>query len=431
MGKRPTLPSLLSLSLLLLLGAAPVTAEVPSVRDLEVDAPTLSDLVGPHQIVLQHPEEEYTINGEKKSIRYTTTMVLVDAPPDEARELVAGFNQYTDLFPNIHDVSVENSDNKVTFEETLRFAVIEPSVSYTLSYETTEAGDLLFERNGGDFQLYRGRWEFLPLEDGRTLLALTSRMDFSGIGWTADTILWAQPDLKRTLPVIRGTKFLDTFRNRLDGSGDTPADVTADTGPSIPTLLEDPPHPEALRKLAQDRLVIFIHPSTDVEVDGEVKDLTYLTTVSVVEGPLEGAREHLMKFEEVPNFINQLETVEAEEKDDGFEAKWYFDMGFGIFSVPVQYRTRYTWRTDRRLTYERISGDLKPIYGAYEWYEVSPESTLYGFTAGSRLGNQAPEIVKLGESLPRPQIFMGLSLGTVGVENGVRWANEQIQKAKN
>jgi hypothetical protein len=304
--------------------------------------------------------------------------------------------------------------------------VIEPTVDYTLNVESTKNGDIVFERNYGDFQLYRGRWEFIELPENKTLLVLTSRMNFSDVSWRGDMVLWAQPDLKRTLPVVRGTGFVQRFRAIAEDTEPERPDTAPDT-PTIPVNFDQSTDTEALKSLTKKGTTIFVHPDQYVSLSGDSKRLVFITTVDVVEGPIERARHYLTRFEKVPGFIDQLESVDSKETENGFVAEWYFDMGFYLFSVPVQYKVRYTWQDDYRLTYERISGDLNPIYGAYEWMSAGKDETLYAFTSASRLGENASSMVKLGRALRHPQIFMGLSLGAVGVENGVKWANEQIR----
>jgi hypothetical protein len=251
-------------------------------------------------------------------------------------------------------------------------------------------------------------------------------MDPSGVSWRGDMVLWAQPDLKRTLPIVRGTGFVDRFRTLAEDSNDTPTGGTVPEEPDIPVNFDESTNRQALRNLTEKGTTIFVHPEQHISISGEPKRLVFITTLDRVEGPLEKARHYLTRFGEVPQFIDQLETVDAEETENGCVAGWYFDMGFGLFSVPVEYKVRYTWQHENRLTYERISGDLDPIYGAYEWTSVNEDETLYAFTSASRLGEDAPRMVKLGRTLRHPQIFMGLSLGAVGVENGVNWTNEQI-----
>jgi hypothetical protein len=278
--------------------------------------------------------------------------------------------------------------------------------------------------------LYRGRWEFVPLEGDRTLLVLSSRIDFSDVSWRGDIVLWAQPDLKRTLPIVRGTGFVDRFRILTEDSEDTDPGNELPEEPDIPVNFDDSTNRKALKTLTQKGTTIFVHPDQYISRSGEPSRLVFITTFDLVQGPIDAARHYLTRFEEVPQFIDQLESVNAEETEKGYVADWYFDMGFGLFSVPVEYKVRYTWEEKNRLTYERISGDLNPIYGAYEWTSINKDETLYAFTAASRLGDEASKMVKLGKTLKHPQIFMGLSLGAIGVENGVRWTNEQISKSE-
>lgn len=414
----------------------PVTtfaADIPSVDSLNLKPETLESLLGKKRLVFQHPETSHTIRGETYNFRYLTNVIVVNQPPSDVRELVTDYESYDDYFSDIHQSTIqtrEGAETVVSFNETLRFAVIEPTITYSLKFRELDDGDVIFSRESGDFQLYQGRWKFVPLDEDRTLLVLTSRMDPSGVSWRGDMVLWAQPDLKRTLPIVRGTGFVDRFRILAEDSTDTDPASDLPEEPEIPVSFDESSNREALKTLTQQGTTIFVHPDQRFSHSGESTRLVFITTFELVQGPIDQARHYLTRFEEVPQFIDQLESVDTEDTENGFIADWYFDMGFGLFSVPVEYKTRYTWEEKNRLTYERMSGDLDPIYGAYEWTSVIEDETLYAFTAASRLSEDASKMVKLGQTLKHPQIFMGLSLGAIGVENGVNWTNEQIANSQ-
>ncbi len=409
------------------------TASIPKLNTLETTPTDFDKLLGNTRLVFQHPEATYDIRGDKQKFRYLTNVIVVNQPPPEVRSIVTDYDSYSEFFPDLHESSIQSrtdTQTLVSFNETLKFAVIEPTVNYTLSFREADDGSIVFTRESGDFGLYRGRWEFHPLEGNRTLLVLSSRMAFSGVSWRGDMVLWAQPDLRRTLPIVRGTGFVDRFRILAENSEDSPTNDTVTQSPKIPVNFDKSTKHQALKKLTEKGTTIFVHPDQHISISGDPERLVFITTMDLVKGPIDQARHYLTRFRKVPQFIDQLESVDAETTDDGFIADWYFDMGFGLFSVPVEYKVKYTWESKNRLTYERISGDLDPIYGAYEWTSANEDETLYAFTSASRLGENAPNMVKLGRSLRHPQIFMGLSLGAIGVENGVKWTNEQIAKSK-
>lgn len=422
--------------LLLLAGISPVTvqASVPSVRNLPVASSSLGSLLESRQLVLQHDPAPATTGGGTRSVRYVTSVAVVDTTPDAVRSTATDFSAYPDFFPAYTEATVTGTDQSgttVDFNLNLNMALIEPTVSYRLNFRSHPDGDVTFRRAAGDFRTRRGRWEFLPLASGRTLLAFTGWMDYGGLGWSVDTILWAQPELERALPVTRVATLVDTIRRKAeDPDQDSAGAIPLRDRPVIPAVLADTDHNSTLHTLTRTGTPMFIHPDQFIRDDGDSINLIFTSTVDLVRGSPDEARDLLTNFEKVPDFIRQLETVNATRTDTGFVADWNFDLGFGIASIPVGYRVVYEWEGSNRLTYRRIQGDFKHIYGAYEWRQQSDTSTLYAFSSASHIGEDAPSLVKLGNLIPNRQIFMGVTLGAIGVENGVNWANKTLRKQR-
>ncbi|MFB6226857.1 MAG: SRPBCC family protein [bacterium] len=366
-------------------------------------------------------------------MRYVTSAAVVDTRPDVVRRRVQAFEQYPSYFPAYQDATVTSStgsETDVQFYLSLNMAIIEPDVSYTLTFRSEPNGDITFRRKAGDFSTRRGRWEFIPLGKNRTLLAFTGWINYGGLGWSVDTVLWAQPELERALPVTRAAAFVDTVRRKAEtGTISRMGETEPLTVPTIPAVLQNEKHHASLESLTGTGTPMFIHPDQYLADDGDSINLIFSSTVDLVKGPPSRAKKLLTNFEKVPDFIRQLESVQANRTDTGFRANWTFNLGFGVASIPVGYRVEYKWESERRLTFRRLSGDFKHIYGAYEWASVDDNKTLYAFSSASHIGEDAPSLVKLGNLIPNRQIFMGVTLGAIGVENGVKWANEQLGAA--
>lgn len=422
---------LLAIVLVLLpLAAPPARAgSIPGIRDLPVPVSSLEKLLENRQLVLLHDPAPAMTGSGTRAIRYVTSAAIVDTRPAAVRSAVTNFSSYPEFFPAYQEATVQSSDapgTAVQFHLSLNMALIEPSLYYTLTFRDHPSGDLTFRRTAGDFRTRRGRWEFLPLPGNRTLLAVTSWIDYAGLGWSVDAILWAQPELERALPVTRAATLVDTIRRRAEESSPAPEPSVVRDTPVIPTVLADTGHHGALATLTEEATPMFIHPGQPLDNNGDTINLIFTSTVDTVEGPIDGARRLLTRFEKVPDFIRQLESVDATRTDTGFVADWQFDLGFSLASIPVSYRVAYRWENQNRLTFRRISGDFQHIYGAYEWARLSEDRTLYAFTSASHIGENAPSLVKLGNLIPNRQIFMGVTLGAIGVENGVTWANDRL-----
>lgn len=405
----------------------------PGLRTLRIRSTALESLLAKKQLVFLHdPSPARTASGTE-SIRYVTSSAVVDTRPAVVRRTVKNFSAYPDYFPAYRTATVKKtntSGTSVQFHLNLNMALIEPSVYYTLTFQDRPNGDITFRRTGGDFRNRRGRWEFIPLGKNRTLLAFTGWIDYGGLGWSVDTILWAQPELERALPVTRAATLVDTVRRKSTAPETSRGGNDVRSRPTVPSVLGETTHHSTLRTLTEYGTPMFIHPDQYISSNGDSVNLIFTSTVDTVRGPAKRARALLTRFEKVPDFIRQLESVSTTETDTGFVADWYFDLGFGIASIPVSYKVAYEWRSTNRLTYRRVSGDFEHIYGAYEWATTGDSETLYAFSSASHIGENAPSLVQLGNLIPNRQIFMGVTLGAIGVENGVQWVNDQIHRSE-
>lgn len=414
----------------LLLTAHGVNAEpdIPSVRELPVSITSFDTLLGSRQLVLLHDSTPIETSGSTDSVRFVSSATVVDTRPEVVRRTVLNFRKYPrylSAYQRARVVRVDKSGTTVDFEFNLNMALIEPTVNYRLKYSDGPNDDLIFTRESGTFVTRRGRWEFVPLSKNRTLLAFTGWIDYGGLTWTADAILWAQPELMRALPVTRATTLVDTIRQESENTPTDTRPLRAD--PAIPTVFKDKSRIQPLATLTESGIPMFVHPTQYISDNGDSINLIFTSTIDLVKGPIEPAKNYLTRFEKVPNFIRQLKSVESVRTDTGLVATWDFNLGFSILSIPVSYRVAYKWTHTDRLVYRRIEGDFEKIYGAYEWHSLSENRTLYAFSSASHVGEDAPSTVQLANLIPNRQIFMGVTLGAIGVENAVAWTNRQLQ----
>lgn len=416
--------------ILLLVSYFPTDASVPRLADRELEPTELSKFIDNRQLVLLHDEQTIPTPDGTTEGRYVTSLMVVDTDVENARDAVTDYESYPDFLPTLNDVTISKTDGDsqwLDFQLELRLGVVNPDLYYTLRYENQETGDITWERTKGDISASYGRWEFFELPENRTLLAYTSWTDFTDVGWSVDTVLWAQPDLKLAIPVSQSAVFMKHLRDKISEETRSDTSDSLPASPDVPLLARADSAPEQITQLTELGIPMIIHPNQTIrQQSGEPLDLTFVTAIGSVSASQKRAKELLTRFEKFPDFVEQVSYVNADDTDTGYEATWSLSMGLGILSVGIDYRLAYDWTSDRSLVFRRIGGDLDHVYGALEWQPISTDRTLFYYTTATQIGENAGYLVKLGNMIPNKQIVIGVSAGALAVEKQIKWANQQL-----
>jgi Asp-tRNA(Asn)/Glu-tRNA(Gln) amidotransferase C subunit len=418
---------------LLLLGTTgPIEAfeEVPNVLGEDARKEDLAQFIDDRQLLVLHESRSIpTPNGEK-DVRFVSSMMVVDTPLEDVRQAVTNYENYTNFLPTLENVTTSPTDGDTEIVELameLRLGVVNPMLYYTLEYYPGSGDDLLFRRKKGDISASYGRWEFESLPDGRTLVAYTNWSDFSNLGLTVDTVLWAQPDLKLAIPVSQTAVVMKNLREHVAQKPDRREATEAPTDPDVP-LFSEGRVPDQLTEFARRGTPMIVHPEQTIrESSGDTLGLSFVSAVGVANGSTEDAKEYLTRFEKFPDFVNQVSSVQATKTDSGYRATWELSMGLGVMSVGIDYSLDYSWVNNDSLVFRRTAGDLTHVYGALEWIPIKENRTMFFYTTATQIGENAGYLLQLGNLIPNKQIVIGVSAGALAVEKQIDWANDQLE----
>lgn len=422
-------------SAILLLIATPLfaTAQIPRMANKDFHPEQLASFIGDRQLVLLHNEQDIPTPAGSVKGRYVTSLMVVDTGLAPTRRAVTDYEAYPEFLPTLNDVTVSKTEGDtkwIDLQLELRLGVVNPNLYYTLKYRKRQNGDITWKRTKGDISASYGRWEFFPLADTKTLVAYTSWSDFTDIGWTVDTVLWAQPDLKLAIPVSQSAVFMKHLRDQIMKEAEADTSDSLPRRPDIPLMAQKQSVPDQLTRLTSMGTPMIIHPDRTIrQASGEPLDLTFVTAIGTIRGPRDKAKELLTRFEKFPDFVEQVSSVSADTTDTGFRATWNLSMGLGILSVGIDYRLAYDWIGDQSLVFHSIGGDLDHVYGALEWQPVTENKTLFFYTTATQIGENAGYLVQLGNMIPNKQIVIGVSAGALAVEKQIDWANKEISRA--
>jgi hypothetical protein len=310
--------------------------------------------------------------------------------------------------------------------------VLSFDVDYTLAYQNQPNGDITWRLVEGDYDEHLGRWEFFALPGDKTLLAYTAWQDFASIGFTVRTIMAAQPDLKLIIPVASAAVLVNAVSRRAEGlppEDEKPTRVAkTPTVPMLSTGAHSIPLPE-LRKLAEAGTLILLHPvQWFAGTKGKAVDFSFMSAAALVDLPAEKSRDLATSFDRFPEFIKQVKSVDKSLDEKGnriFDYK--LSVGLSILSVSVQYGLAYTDVTPFASRFERVSGELEYVHGAWEFFDVGDGKSLVVYTTASKLGEGAPAILKIGEDMPNRDLLVGISASAITMQKLVPWLHGQTE----
>jgi hypothetical protein len=275
-----------------------------------------------------------------------------------------------------------------------------------------------------------GRWEFFPLQDGRTLLVYTQWSDMDSLGFTMRMMFRAQPDLRLAFPVATTTLVVEAIRRRAEGLPVTePAPVTAPVSqPEIP-LLSDPQSPvplDALRFLSRSGTVIVIHPRQWIQTRAGPLDLVFVSSTAHVKTSAYTAQYYTRQFARYPEFFNQVRQTVHRNTAAGEFVDWELGLGFGFLAVGINFTLTYDEDPNGAiLRYRTHAGDIEHVYGAWEWISLGEQESLAVYTTVSELGPDAPAIMKLVNLVPNRKITVGVSSSAIIAEKIRPWIEAQ------
>lgn len=432
---RPLVTTSVVLAYLVGFRAAPAVAaedplNPPRLAELGLPAEGLAKLIGDGQLVLLHPGREATIGGKNREVRFASAAVRIGAPVSTVAAVVYDFASYPEFMPQTEKVSVTKAPDgadRVAFRLRFELPVGGIRLDYTLDHRATPDGGIAWTLVEGDMAANVGRWEFFAAGPNDTVAVYTLWSDLRSTSFILRQILDAQPDLDLAIPVSSAWAVAEAVRRRAEGRAPMPpVDVKGlRPEPVIPLYSRGELPEDVLRSLAARGTVLFIHPTQWLATASGPLDLVFVTAMRPVPVDLPEARRLARSFDRYPEFFDQVRSAKVTPTPKGLTVDWHLGIGFGILAIPLKYRLEYVDVGPATMPFRRVSGDLDYVWGAWEWLADGDDRTLAIYTTGSRLGDKAPAVLKLGNLIPNRQVVVGVSSAALIVEKQAIWIAQQ------
>ncbi|MFB6226858.1 MAG: hypothetical protein ABEH89_00865 [bacterium] len=400
-----------------------VDEAVPAARDfVDFQNQELQSLIRKREFALLHD-----LTAPDSDTRYVTGLTHVNKSPEDVSRRIRQFStheDFIDLFDSVTLLEEQQDHRRLRYSVRIDIPLLTLDVEFVLDYRRLGDGQWIWSCRSGDLNRYQGRIEVLPSEQEGSNLCVTSCMDLSGASWILNTVLWAQPDLKVTLPVTMNSILLHGFHAELEDDPLAVPDGTEPSDPSAPSLDGIGVDVSRLESVLNRGTCFVFHPRERVTTSDGSFDLLYTTGFRKLEDSHGTARDELSNFESYSSFINQVDRVTQTEQDDSIRSEWFFKLGMGILSLTVSFTIDYWWKNERCLMFELIDGKFDVIAGSMEWHTAGETETVFCISSGSYLVNDSSRVNQLASMIPYREIFMGVTLSTVILEESQQWFEE-------
>ena len=385
-----------------------------SLQPFNGSAAQLAQLAGSDIMIYSHPLREVSIPSKKGTLRYknarfTTAAVVLSARPEQVKQLLSQYSNYSNLFPTLTKATeIERQGNISQMKYHIHVPVPIPILSFN---EDVVMQHQLLSNSiqtlivDAPIQYGMGKFEWHAIDSNHTLVTLTQWGDLDKPkGFLVSTILKALPEVKQGIPQSVDTFVLETLKRKFDPMGKLPIQ-----GPrQIPTKKLTIAETALVQKLNYQggNPVMFVHRPVNMPYSNRAEALQFVTTFATLNAPLARSAEVLTTPANYKNMFKQVSKVDSKPipNQNGTDTTITVKVGLGVIAIPFRLKLNYFNEGQNRYYYQANGGDIEYMQGQMNFSALpntkSGQQTLLSMTSASKIGDNAPFLLKIGKSLP-------------------------------
>ena len=395
-----------------------VTDIVPRLRNLELDWKRVAEAVGDRRLTLSHPPQPLELGGKDYGdVRFQTGIAVFPLPASVVRQRVATAANHVHFAPEIKSAKqIESRPDGYAFrlENEIELPLVTLDIEYVVDHVYADNGDIVFAVREGDVDMSIGRWEFISAGPNRTIVAMNNWIDIGSSNMVLRRVLSSAPDLKLTIPVSAALVGIGQMRRGMLNPGTDVSNIPARRvqEPVIPLMTRDQELTQLLTQLGQHGTVIVAHQPQLLSAKEETVRLHFVSGARVVDAPIDTVKATATNFEHYNRLMKEIEQTRVLRKGKSIIVDFETDLGFGVFSIPFDYRVEYRWVSPNLLPFRRVSGDFRWLFGAWEFVALDQNRTLMVYSAARESGSASPLVNRLGNMIPnrRTVVAAGTSM---------------------
>ncbi|WP_162818138.1 SRPBCC family protein [Aquirhabdus parva] len=402
----------------------------------------VADMAG--QSLFFYPQARKTITlpytrGPKSyaNVQYYTGAIVVSASPDQVAKALSDFSGYQKLFPKMTESTVQAQEGDVNDPNGSVKSIVKYHLLIKIPFPfLTFDEDVLIQHERknnsistlilkSSIQYGTGRFEWFPLKNGKTLVTLTQWGDLDHpVGFLVSTVLSAMPEIKQAIPSGIEGFVLESLRQRFNpDTQQTPLPLSN----IVPTMTMTSNQEATLYKLLQQGgTVQFSHRPVWLATAVRPEKLYFVSSFYHMPASLDQMKEAFATPKNFPEIYRQVRKVTSTPLADGStQNDVKIALGLGILSIPMHLNLIYKAESELATRLYSTGGDIEFVQGRITLKPTSNKTTLVNITAGGKLGEHPPFLLKLGKSLPYYDYLSTAGTAPVIFEKARVWVSKK------
>lgn len=385
-----------------------------AIKPFQGSTAQLAELVGNDIMIYSHPAQSLAVPSKKgtlnyNNVRFSSAAVIVPAKPEQVKQLLSQYSGYAGLFPTLTKATtLEKSGNLTQMKYRIQVPVPIPILSFNeevVMQHQVNANSIQTLIIDSPIQYGMGKFEWFPVDSNHTLVTLTQWGDLDKPkGFLVSTILKAIPEVKQGIPQSVDTFVLETLKRKL-----TPYSRPITQAPrQLPYKKLDQGDIQLVQQInaRSGSPVMFVHRPVNMPYSSGNKNraepLQFVTTYATLKAPLARSTQVLSSPANYKNMFRQVSKVELKPLPNaqGTDAAVTVKVGLGVISIPFRINLRYINEAPNRLYYQANGGDIEYMQGQMQFNSLPNQQTFLSMTSAGKIGENAPFLLKIGNSLP-------------------------------
>lgn len=385
-----------------------------ALQPFDGNAMQAAKLVGSDIMIYSHPVRAVSIPAKKGSLHYnnaqfSSAAVVLSAKPEQVKQLLSQYSNYAGLFPTLtRATEIERQGNISQMKYHIHVPVPIPILSFN---EDVVMQHQLLDNSiqtliiDSPIQYGMGKFEWYPIDNNRTLVTLTQWGDLDKPkGFLVSTILKALPEVKQGIPQSVDTFVLETLKRKFNPTGK----LTTQGPRQIPTKKLDSGEMALVQQLnaRSNQPVMFVHRPVNMPYSNRAEALQFVTTFATLKAPIAYSTEVLTTPTNYKKMFSQVSKVDSKPlpNQQGTDATITVKVGLGVIAIPFRLKLNYFNEGKNRYYYQANGGDIEYMQGQMQFSELantkSGQHTFLSMTSASKIGDNAPFLLRMGKSLP-------------------------------
>ncbi len=425
---------------------------LPKVIGSDIDLKEVEKLIGERgQFIFRRKARPLTCLVEGKMKTYeggviVSSMKIINSPVDKVKEIIKDYSIINDIqsqHTNLKFVSKKGNHTVYSYNQQYKYGIITLNTDFLVQQTLENDGSISTMLHEGDVESQIQRWEFLALDEERTMLILTFWSAYSTAKFSFKILLAVMAESHLIAPVMYCSMYLEQYSDYIQ-KGLPQQEVAAENIKEKPELTFYTEQLSDKGRVLMESLVakgaVYLRTYQFVKDRSKLERISTVTKFVMLNVPFDQAAPVISDMCNLTESIQLVKSVKHKETPERVISRTKYRIG--KFPISISFFTQQTFNEteNNHLTFRNpgVEGAFSPYAGAYEWSRMDEkntgekDSTLYIFSHILKVGPDANFPVRtLGKLMPDSDNVMLVFSTIVIVEPRIRWIEAKYKEMMN